>query len=99
MGKKIAEAKRGSKNNVQTMKAQVSALGPYSAGKIITTENGGTWGYSSGQIAIHPKTGKLISPNKPAGQARQALLNLKNLAKANGFKLNQHTIKATVFLT
>ena len=27
------------------------------------------------------------------------MANLKALAKANGFKLNEHTIKATVFLT
>ncbi len=47
-------------SSVTSMVGGGSAIGPYSAGKIITTANG-TWGYSSGQIGKHPKTGLLVS--------------------------------------
>ena len=85
---------------VTTMVPGANALpiGPYTSGKIIRTSEG-TWGYTAGQIARHAKTGALVSPTKPSGQARQALTNLRNLVKANGFDLKKHTIKTTVFLT
>jgi 2-iminobutanoate/2-iminopropanoate deaminase len=79
------------------MKSDVAALGPYCAGKVISS-SAGTWGHSAGQIAKHPKSGKLIGKS-PAAQTKQAMQNLKSLAKKNGFKLNRETVKATVFLT
>lgn len=69
-------------------------IGPYTMGRVITTESG-TWGYSSGQIGMNPK-GELTS-KKPGQQARVACSNLEKLAKANGFTLAD-TIKTTVFL-
>ena len=91
-------AKTDTVRKVTSMTAKVAAIGPYAPGKIIRT-NDGHFGYSSGQIALNYKTGKLVSPNKASGQARQALKNLKTLAKLNGFELNRHTVKTTVFLT
>ena len=70
-------------------------IGPYSMGAVIAAPGVGTWGYSSGQIGMSPK-GELTS-QKPGPQAKRALMNLKTLARANGFKMTD-TIKTTVFL-
>lgn len=74
-----------------------AAIGPYSCGKIIRTDQG-AWGYSSGQIGKSAKTGQLVGKT-PTQQTKQAMINLKALAKANGFKLDTHTVKTTVFIT
>ena len=72
-------------------------IGPYTLGRIIKQPGIGTWGYSSGQIGMHPKTSQLVSP-VPAKQAKRALQNLKLVAQSNGFKLS-HAVKCNVFLT
>ena len=57
------------------------------------------WGYASGMLPRSPETGVIVSPADAAGQAIQALKNLKSMAEANGFVLSKHTVKTTVFLT
>jgi 2-iminobutanoate/2-iminopropanoate deaminase len=52
--------------------------------------------FTSGQIAIDPKTGNLISGDIKV-QTRQALENLKNLLQAGGSDISK-VIKTTVFL-
>ena len=73
-------------------------IGPYSFGKIIEQPGLGTWGYSSGQIPLHPTTGEIVGTTA-SEQANRALTNLELLASANGFTMQDHTIKTTVFLT
>ena len=46
--------------------ANAAPIGPYTSGKIIKGVDG-TWGYTAGQIARHPKTGLLVHPKKPSG--------------------------------
>ena len=46
---------------------------------------------------MNPKTSELVS-KKTSVQAKRALLNLKLLAQANGFKLSD-AVKCNVFLT
>jgi len=67
------------------------AIGPYEQG--IKT-NG--FLYTSGQIALDPKTGELIKGDIK-DQTRQALENLKAILEAGGSSL-ERVIKATVFL-
>ena len=85
------------KSEIVTMKPIGKPLGPYVSGKIIKTV-AGTWGYSAGQIGVNPSTMELVSKTAK-GQAKRALTNLRMLAKSNGFPLDGHTVKATVFLT
>ena len=98
MVKKTATPK-SQKATVKTMQCKQIAqpIGPYSCGKVISQPGQGTWGYSSGQIGMHPKTGDLDG-KKPGVQARRALTNLRLLARSNGFDLEKHTVKTTVFL-
>ena len=64
--KKTASAKKVTKPTISktTLKAMTcdkiaQPIGPYTMGKVIETPYG-TWGYSSGQIAMNPK-GELTS--------------------------------------
>jgi len=67
------------------------AVGPYSqaihAGDLI---------FTSGQVALDPKTGKMIAGGIKE-QARQVLENLKAILEAAGSDLSK-VLKATVFL-
>lgn len=66
-------------------------IGPYAQGVRI-----GSLLFTSGQIALDPRTGKLIEGNV-AVQTRQVLENLKAVLQASGTSLEQ-VVKATVFL-
>ncbi len=68
-----------------------AALGPYSQ----AVEVNGTL-YVSGQIAIDPKTGKLIEGDIQA-QARQIFRNIEAILKAAGYSFAE-VVKSTVFL-
>ncbi|MBP3730718.1 MAG: RidA family protein [Mailhella sp.] len=69
-----------------------AAIGPYSQANL----SGNTL-YLSGQIGIDPATGELASGDV-AGQARQALANLRAVLAAAGASPD-HVCKTTVFLT
>ncbi len=71
--------------------AAPKAIGPYVQG--IKT-NG--FLYTSGQIALDPKTGELIEGDIKK-QTLQALTNLKAILEAGGSSL-ERVIKATIFL-
>lgn len=68
-----------------------AAIGPYShavaAGNFI---------YSSGQIPLDPKTGKLVADDIET-QTRQVLANVAAVLAAAGVT-TQHVVKSTVFL-
>ena len=68
-----------------------SAIGPYSQAVII-----GNLVYTSGQVALDPKTGQLVEGGIRE-QTTRVLENLKAVLAAAGSDL-QHVIKTTVFL-
>ena len=69
-----------------------AAIGPYSQ----AVEVNGTL-YVSGQIAIDPKTGKLIDGDIQA-QTRQIFRNIEAILKAAGYSFAE-VVKSTVFLS
>jgi len=80
------------KKIVHTDKAP-EAIGPYSQA-VIDSSSGLI--FTSGQIAIDPSTGEVISGDA-ADQARQVLKNLENVLAAGGVDFG-HVLKATLFL-
>jgi reactive intermediate/imine deaminase len=68
------------------------AIGPYSQAVRV-----GDTVYLSGQIALDPATGELVSGDITA-QTRRVLDNLQAVASAAGGSLD-HVVKLTVFLT
>jgi len=68
------------------------AIGTYSQG--IKSDN---FVFTSGQIPINPKSGKLIKGDFKS-EVKQVLINLNGVLKGGGSSLQQ-TIKLTVFLT
>jgi len=69
-----------------------AAVGPYSQAVV-----DGDRVYSSGQIPLDPKTGKLV-PGDIAAQTHQVLDNLKAVLEAAGSRLDL-VCKSTVFVT
>lgn len=53
--------------------------------------------FTSGQLGLDPKTNLLVEGVK--AQTEQAMTNLKNLAADNGFDLDRHAIKNTLYVT
>ncbi len=80
------------KKIVHTDKAP-EAIGPYS--QAVIEPNSGLV-FTSGQIAIDPSTGEIVSGDV-ADQARQVFENIKNVLAAAGVDFD-HVLKATVFL-
>jgi len=78
------------KQIVQTDQAP-KAIGPYSQAQIFDNT---LW--CSGQLGIDPQTGELVSP-AVEDQAKQALLNIKAILKAQNYELDQ-IVKTTIFL-
>lgn len=70
-------------------------IGPYSQAIKLTMDSGKIL-YTSGQVAIDPKTGNFISGGIKE-QTRQVIENLKALLNEAGTELNK-VIKTTVFL-
>lgn len=66
------------------------AIGPYSQAVRV-----GNMVYTSGQIPVDPKTG--LIPEGPAEQAKQVLLNVKNLLEAAGTSM-KNVVKTVVFI-
>ena len=67
------------------------AIGPYSAGIQL-----GNLVFTSGQVAIDPATGNLVSGGIEA-ETRQVLTNIKNILEAAGSGMDL-IVKTTVFL-
>jgi 2-iminobutanoate/2-iminopropanoate deaminase len=80
-------------SNVQVVSTTEApaAIGPYS--QAIVTDG---WVFTSGQIALDPETGEMVSGG-PAAQARRALDNLRGVLAAAGSDF-AHVVKATIFL-
>jgi len=76
--------------NVETEKAP-KAIGPYAQAKVI-----GDFVFTSGQIAIDPKTNEVIQGFIEV-QAKQVLENLKAVLEAAGSSLDD-AVKVTVYL-
>jgi 2-iminobutanoate/2-iminopropanoate deaminase len=71
-----------------------AALGPYSQAIKVRC---GTLIFSSGQIALDPKTGNLVGATA-ADQTRQVMENLKAVFEAAGGKMSD-VVRTTIFLT
>lgn len=78
------------KEIVKTKKAP-QAIGPYSQAIIINDIV-----YTSGQIAIQPETGVIVS-NNIEDQTKQVCENISEILKASGSHLD-NVIKTTVFI-
>ena len=76
--------------NVETGKAP-KAIGPYSQAKVA-----GDFVFTSGQIAINPKTNE-VNLGTIETQTRQVLENLKAVLEAAGSSLD-NAVKVTVYL-
>lgn len=70
-----------------------AALGPYSQAIKV---RGGTFVFSSGQIALDPKTGNLIGTTA-SEQTRQIMENLKAVFEAAGAHMSD-VVKTTMYL-
>lgn len=68
------------------------AIGPYSQGI-----KAGDFLFASGQIAIDPANGNLVSGGIEA-QTRQVMENVKHILAAAGLNFS-HVVKTTVFIT
>ncbi|MBN8583820.1 MAG: RidA family protein [Ignavibacteria bacterium] len=81
--------------NIIYSKNAPEPIGPYSQAIKLTMDSGKIL-YTSGQVAIDPKTGNFISGGIKE-QTRQVIENLKALLNEAGTELNK-VIKTTVFL-
>ncbi|HPR63215.1 MAG TPA: RidA family protein [Thermoanaerobaculia bacterium] len=75
---------------IQTDRAP-RAIGPYSQAVEMSR-----WIFTSGQIALHPETGKLVNDSF-AQEVQQVLANLKAVLEAGGCRVKD-VLKTTVFL-
>ena len=78
-------------NRIKTDKAP-AAIGTYSQGSKV-----GNLVFTSGQIAINPITGEMVTDDF-SNEVRQVLDNVKGVLEAGGSSLNS-ILKLTVFLT
>jgi 2-iminobutanoate/2-iminopropanoate deaminase len=69
-----------------------AAIGPYSQAIKV-----GPWLFVSGQIALQPDTGELVSENF-AKQTEQVLKNLRHILEAAGYELSD-VVSTDVFMT
>lgn len=79
------------KQIIQTVDAP-APIGPYSQAVRI-----GNTVYTSGQIAIDPKTGQLVS-GSIAEETHQVMRNMKAVLEAAGLSFDQ-VLKSTIFIT
>lgn len=70
-----------------------AAIGPYS--QAVSTDDG--WVYTSGQIALDPSTGQMVSGGFEA-QARAVLANLERVLAAAGCSFAD-VVKTTIYVT
>ena len=73
-----------------------AAIGPYSQAQVVRLHGGNRMVFTSGQIALDPKTGALEGADV-AAQTERVLENLKAILRGAGFTL-EDVVKTTVFL-
>lgn len=78
---------------VITSKSAPAAIGPYS--QAISVEGGRTI-YFSGQIALDPATGQLVTGGIEA-ETKQTMMNIEGLLKEVGASF-ENVVKTTIFL-
>ena len=78
---------------VITSKSAPAAIGPYS--QAISVEGGRTI-YFSGQIALDPATGQLVTGGVEA-ETKQTMMNIEGLLKEIGATF-ENVVKTTIFL-
>lgn len=71
-----------------------AAIGPYSQGVVVS---GGRTLYSSGQIALDPKSGAMVGEGDVEAQTRQVLDNLEAVLAAAGMSFAD-VVRAGIFL-
>ncbi len=91
MTEHIDSAKAGTTREVINTEKAPPAIGPYS--QAIRT---GSFIFTSGSLGIDPATKKLVEGGVEA-QARQALVNLREVLRASGSDMS-HIVKTTVFV-
>ena len=72
-----------------------AAIGPYSQAVVVDL-GGSKMVFSSGQIALDPRTGQMVSGDVSA-QTRQVIANLRAVLAAAGAG-PEHIVKVTIFL-
>lgn len=73
-----------------------AAIGPYSQA-ISVAIGGGKMVFTSGQIALDPKSGALLGGADAAAQAQQVMANLRAVLAASGATFD-HVVKTTIYL-
>ncbi len=79
---------------VITSKSAPAAIGPYS--QAISVDGGSKTIYFSGQIALDPATGQLVTGGVEA-ETRQTMANIEGLLKELGATF-ENVVKTTIFL-
>lgn len=75
-------------------KSAPAAIGPYS--QAISVEGGARTVYFSGQIALDPATGQLVTGGVES-ETKQVMVNIENLLKEIDASFD-HVVKTTIFL-
>ena len=73
-----------------------AAIGPYSQAQVVRLHGGNRMVFTSGQIALDPKSGKLQGTDV-AAQTERVFENLKAILRGTGLTLDD-VVKTTVFL-
>ena len=73
-----------------------AAIGPYSQAQIVRLHGGGRMVFTSGQIALDPKTGELVGGDV-AAQTERVFRNLEAILRGAGLGLGD-VVKTTVYL-
>ena len=74
-----------------------SAIGPYSQAQVVRLHGGNRMVFTSGQVALDPKSGELVGGDI-GGQTEQVLRNLAAVLSGAGLTL-EDVVKTTVYLT
>ncbi len=83
-------------SNPTTKRIINSAQAPATIGPYSQAVQAGDMIYTSGQIALDPATGEIVSSDVKA-QTEQAMENLKSVIEAGGSDLN-HVVKTTLYI-
>jgi 2-iminobutanoate/2-iminopropanoate deaminase len=73
-----------------------AAIGPYRQAQVVRLHGGNKMVFTSGQVALDPKTGQLVGTDA-AAQTEQALRNLAAVLRGAGLTFDD-VVKTTVYL-
>jgi len=73
-----------------------AAIGPYSQAQVVRLHGGGRMVFTSGQIALDPKSGELVGADV-AAQTERVFRNLEAILRGAGVGLGD-VVKTTVYL-